>query len=129
MTRTANVRSICAVVAAVAVCDIAVEPAHAQFRLWPQFRPWWGNHPPRHKHPQRDTNSRLTEKGPAQEKGPLQVIISIADQRISVYDGGALIAESSVSTSVPDHPTPSGGFSVIGKQLWHRSNLYSDTPI
>src|SRR5258705_13997009 len=125
MTRT-HVRSICAIVAAFAVCDVAVEPAYAQFRLWPQFRPWWSNHPAgRHKHPNRNTNPALTAKAPAQEKAPLQIIISVADQRISVYDGGALIAHSSVSTGVPDHPTPSGVFSVISKQLWHRSNLYS----
>jgi hypothetical protein len=40
-------------------------------------------------------------------KGPLQIIISIADQRISVYDDGTLIARSSVSTGVPGHPHPS----------------------
>src|SRR3954468_19813968 len=126
----ANVGSICAIVAAFAVCNVAAQPAHAQFSLWPQFRPWRVNHPPpRHKHHHKDTNSALTEKAPAKEKAPLQIIISIADQRISVYDGGTLIAHSSVSTGVPDHPTPSGVFSVIGKQLWHRSNLYSDAPM
>jgi hypothetical protein len=51
-------------------------------------------------------------------KGPLQIIVSIADQRISVYDDGTLIARSSVSTGVPGHPTPLGVFSVIGKELW-----------
>ena len=62
-------------------------------------------------------------------KGPLQIIISIADQRISVYDDGTLIARSSVSTGVPGHPTPIGVFSVIGKELWHRSNIYSAAPM
>jgi lipoprotein-anchoring transpeptidase ErfK/SrfK len=62
-------------------------------------------------------------------KGPLQIIISIADQRISVYDDGTLIARSSVSTGVPGHPTPVGVFSVIGKELWHRSNIYSAAPM
>jgi lipoprotein-anchoring transpeptidase ErfK/SrfK len=62
-------------------------------------------------------------------KGPLQIIISIADQRISVYDDGTLIARSSVSTGVPGHPTPLGVFSVIGKELWHRSNIYSAAPM
>ena len=62
-------------------------------------------------------------------KGPLQIIISIADQRISVYDYGTLIARSSVSTGVPGHPTPIGVFSVIGKELWHRSNIYSAAPM
>jgi hypothetical protein len=73
----------------------------------------------------------LTKKAPAQDaaNGPLQIIISIGDQRISVYDDGALIARSSVSTGVPDHPTPSGVFSVLSKQRWHRSNLYSAAPM
>jgi hypothetical protein len=62
-------------------------------------------------------------------KGPLQIIVSIGDQRISVYDDGALVARSSVSTGVPDHPTPRGVFSVISKHRWHRSNLYSDAPM
>ena len=62
-------------------------------------------------------------------KGPLQIIISIADQRISVYDDGTLIARSSVSTGVQGHPTPIGVFSVIGKELWHRSNIYSAAPM
>jgi len=62
-------------------------------------------------------------------KGPLQIIISIADQRISVYDDGTLIARSSVSTGVPGHPTPIGVFSIIGKELWHRSNIYSAAPM
>ena len=62
-------------------------------------------------------------------KGPLQIIISIRDQRISVYDNGLQIARSSVSTGVPSHPTPLGVFSVISKQRWHRSNIYSAAPM
>ena len=128
-----HVGSICAtIVVAAAAWNVAVEPAQAQFSLWRQFRPWWVNHAPvRHKHHHRDANSRPTKKSPAQdvEKGPLHIVVSIADQRISVYDDGALIARSSVSTGVSDHPTPSGIFSVISKQRWHRSNLYSDAPM
>jgi hypothetical protein len=41
-------------------------------------------------------------------KGPLQIIISIADQRISLYDNGALIGRSSISTGVQGYPTPLG---------------------
>jgi L,D-transpeptidase-like protein len=62
-------------------------------------------------------------------KGPLQIIISIADQKISVYDDGTLLARSSVSTGVQGHPTPVGIFSVIGKELWHQSNIYSAAPM
>jgi L,D-transpeptidase catalytic domain len=66
---------------------------------------------------------------PAAPKGPLQIIISIADQTISVYSGDMLVARSAVSTGVPGHPTPMGVFTVIQKQRWHRSNLYSAAPM
>jgi len=73
----------------------------------------------------------LAKKDQVQEasNGPLEIIISIADQRISVYDNGVLLARSSVSTGIPLHPTPLGVFSVISKQRWHRSNIYSDAPM
>ena len=120
------------IVAAFAVFILPVGTAHAQFLFWPQYRSWWGNHAPfRHKHHHRHTKSELTKKAPLGDaaKGPLQIIISIADQRVSLYDDGALMARSSVSTGIQRHPTPLGIFSVIGKQRWHRSNLYSAAPM
>jgi hypothetical protein len=73
----------------------------------------------------------LAKKAQSQDtpKGPLQIIISIADQRVALYDNGVLIARSSVSTGVQGHPTPLGIFSVISKQQWHRSNIYSAAPM
>ena len=41
----------------------------------------------------------------------------------------ALIARSSVSTGVQAHPTPLGVFTVISKERWHRSNIYSGAPM
>lgn len=120
--------ALCAILTTAAVCNIAVEPAHAEHSMWRQFRPFWGYQGPRHKQPKQKGPS-AKEKAAAQQKPPLQVVVSIADQRISVYDGSALIAQSSVSTGVPNHPTPLGVFSVIGKNIWHRSNLYSDAPM
>jgi hypothetical protein len=129
----ANVGSIRAsVLVVLAVCIVPVGTAHARFVLWPQWGYWWGDHTPlRHSHPHRRTNPTLANKDQAQDapNGPLQIIISIADQRISVYDDGALIARSSVSTGIPRHPTPLGVFSVISKQRWHRSNIYSAAPM
>jgi hypothetical protein len=96
-----------------------------------QFRYWWGDHQFRHKHQHKRTKSDLTKKPQYQDapKGPLQIIISIADQRISLYENGALIARSSVSTGVERHPTPLGVFSVLSKKKWHRSNIYSAAPM
>src|SRR6266700_6220582 len=128
----AKVRPICAtVVAVLAVCIAPVGTAHARL-FWPQWGYWWGDHAPlRHSHRHRPAEPKSAKKDQAQEapNGPLQIIISIADQRISVYDNDALIARSAVSTGIPRHPTPLGVFSVISKQRWHRSNIYSDAPM
>jgi len=61
--------------------------------------------------------------------GPLQIIISIKKQQLSLYSGGQLVAQSPVSTGVPGHPTPQGVFSIIQKQIYHESNIYSSAPM
>jgi L,D-transpeptidase catalytic domain len=119
-------------VAAFAVFILPFGIAHAQLPFWPQYRSWWGHHAPfRHKHQHRHTKSELVKSAQINDapQGQLQIIISIADQRVSLYDNGALIARSSVSTGTQRHPTPLGVFSVISKQRWHRSNLYSAAPM
>src|SRR5260221_4446498 len=106
--------------------------AHAQFLFWRQYTFWPGRHAPfKHKHHHRQTNSESAKNARPEDppKGPLQIIISIADQRVSLFDNGALIARSSVSTGMEGHPTPLGVFSVISKQRWHRSNIYSAAPM
>ncbi|WP_208072444.1 L,D-transpeptidase [Bradyrhizobium barranii] len=106
--------------------------AHTQFPFWPQDRFWPGHYAPfKHKHYHRQTNSGSAKNArpEAPPKGPLQIIISIADQRVSLFDNGALIARSTVSTGTQGHPTPLGVFSVISKQRWHRSNIYSSAPM
>src|SRR5262249_43872379 len=118
--------------AAFAVCLIPIGPAHAKLFFWSQYGSWWGDHAPsRHNHQHRHPKSESAKENQPQEtpKGPLQIIVSIADQRVALYDNGSLIARSSVSTGVRRHPTPLGVFSVIGKERFHRSNLYSGAPM
>jgi len=106
--------------------------AHAQFLFGPQHTFWPSQyHPYKHKHHHRQTNSETAKSARPEPlpKGPLQIIISIADQRVSLFDNGALIARSPVSTGTQGHPTPLGVFSVISKQRWHRSNIYSAAPM
>ncbi|WP_027544982.1 L,D-transpeptidase [Bradyrhizobium sp. WSM2254] len=106
--------------------------AHAQFLFWPQDRFWPGHYAPfkhKHHHPQTNSGSAKNARPEDPPKGPLQIIISISDQRVSLFDNGALIASSSVSTGTQGHPTPLGVFSVISKQRWHRSNIYSAAPM
>ena len=60
---------------------------------------------------------------------PLIVAVSIKNQSLKVYDAGGLFAEAPVSTGMPGHSTPLGIFSVIQKNKWHRSNIYSGAPM
>jgi hypothetical protein len=61
--------------------------------------------------------------------GPLIAVVSIARQRISIYGKDGLLAQSAVSTGQPGFRTPTGVFSVIQKNRYHRSNIYSGAPM
>src|SRR6478736_253092 len=61
-------------------------------------------------------------KGTAKPEGPLTVVVSIARQRVKVYDKNGLFAESSISSGTKGHTTPTGIFSIIQKNKHHRSN-------
>ena len=82
-------------------------------------------HHPRHP--------RLAKSEVAKEarkpKGPLIIAISIDRQTMKIYDANGFFAETPVSTGMRGHSTPMGVFSVIQKQKWHRSNIYSGAPM
>ncbi|MGZ9115498.1 MAG: L,D-transpeptidase family protein [Methylocystis sp.] len=60
---------------------------------------------------------------------PLFVIASIADQQVSIYNHSGLVARSAISTGIAGHPTPKGIFTIIGRERFHRSNIYSSAPM
>ena len=62
-------------------------------------------------------------------KGPLQIVVSIDSQKVTLFSNGVPVAQGPVSTGVPSHPTPTGVFSVLEKDRYHRSNLYSNAPM
>ena len=62
-------------------------------------------------------------------QGPLLLVISTDQQKLVLYSNGEAIAESKVSTGVETHPTPTGIFSIIQRNRWHRSNIYSNAPM
>jgi hypothetical protein len=61
--------------------------------------------------------------------GPLQIIVSIGNQSVSLYANGTFVARGGVSTGMRGHPTPIGVFTVIQKDRYHRSNIYSLAPM
>lgn len=61
--------------------------------------------------------------------GPVTLLISIADQKLYVYRGQTIVAESAVSTGRPGNDTPVGVFTILQKAAVHKSNLYDDAPM
>lgn len=82
--------------------------------------------------------ARPAEKGERAEKAkekPAQlqpvhlIVISIPKQRITAYGANGFRAQSAVSSGRTGFPTPIGVFSVIQKNRYHRSNIYSGAPM
>ncbi len=59
----------------------------------------------------------------------LQIVVSKDRQSLAVYDGDKVVATSKVSTGKRSHATPSGIFSILEKEVYHESNLYSNSPM
>jgi lipoprotein-anchoring transpeptidase ErfK/SrfK len=70
-----------------------------------------------------------TAELPAKVRDPLQIVIATDKQQLTLYSGSQPIAHSRVSTGTPGHPTPTGVFSIIQKDRWHRSNIYDSAPM
>jgi hypothetical protein len=61
--------------------------------------------------------------------GPVVIIVSVPEQTLYVYRNGVRIGRSTVSTGKPGHVTPTGVFTVLEKEVHHRSNLYHGAPM
>ena len=57
---------------------------------------------------------------------PLMAVVSLGDQRVTVYDADGKILQAPVSTGRSGYETPAGIYSVIQKKREHYSNLYYD---
>ena len=65
----------------------------------------------------------------AKGNGPWSVFVSIDKQHLTLYSGDKPVAHTKVSTGTASHPTPTGVFSIIQRNRWHRSNLYGNAPM
>ena len=57
---------------------------------------------------------------------PIMAVVSINQQRITVYDAQGPMLQSPVSTGKPGYETPPGIFTVLQKKVEHTSNVYLD---
>jgi hypothetical protein len=57
---------------------------------------------------------------------PIMAIVSLNQQRVTIYDMEGPILQAPVSTGQTGYETPAGIYSVLEKQAEHYSNLYDD---
>jgi lipoprotein-anchoring transpeptidase ErfK/SrfK len=108
------------------------QPAAQQYTARPAIvtrtakPPRRGNAASKHK-PEKEDAAKADAA--AKAKGVLTVVISLNKQRLTLYSDGQPVAQSRVSTGTASYPTPTGVFSVIQKDRWHRSNIYDNAPM
>ncbi|HUO91338.1 MAG TPA: L,D-transpeptidase family protein [Rhizomicrobium sp.] len=61
--------------------------------------------------------------------GDMSVTIDLSRQRAYVRRNGVCIGISTVSTGKPGYETPTGEYTVMEKQRFHRSNRYDNAPM
>ena len=57
---------------------------------------------------------------------PIIAVVSLRNQRVTVYDADGRILRAPVSSAQTGRETPAGIFSVIQKEAGHYSNLFDD---
>jgi hypothetical protein len=57
---------------------------------------------------------------------PLLAVVSLNDQRVTIYDAEGKVLRAPVSTGQTGYETPAGIYSIIEKNREHYSNLYDD---
>jgi L,D-transpeptidase-like protein len=73
--------------------------------------------------------SRDTKRDDGRAQGPgvpLLAIVSLSDQRVTIYDAEGKMLQSPVSSGATGLETPAGIFSVVQKKEVHASNIYED---
>lgn len=126
--------------AIVALPVFATAPVKAQLFPFPAFSGPGVYQPVAHrtKKRRRVYRARRTKKTPPPRaawypaetvKDPVQIVISLPDQKATVYQGEKVLVTSRVSSGKKGYSTPTGVFSILQKNRFHRSNIYSRAPM
>lgn len=62
-------------------------------------------------------------------KGPVLVYADLSRQLATVYRNGVRIAVTTISSGKPGHETPTGVFTILQKDVHHRSAKYNNAPM
>ena len=68
----------------------------------------------------------MNSASPGARARPLLAIVSLSDQRVTIYDAEGKMLQSPVSTGSTGYETPAGIYSVVQKKEVHQSNVYED---
>ena len=72
-------------------------------------------------------DAKRDEAGQVRGPGtPLLAVVSLSDQRVTIYDSEGKILQSPVSSGATGLETPVGIYSVVQKKEVHASNIYED---
>ena len=61
--------------------------------------------------------------------GPLLIYVDLSRQRATVYRNGVRIAVTTISSGRDGHETPTGVFTILQKDVDHKSSLYNAAPM
>ena len=87
-------------------------------------------HPARHQHTSVAEKASKLRPGEyvwearARSRGPLFIVIDLGTQRATLYRNGVIIGISTVSTGSRGRGTPTGVFTILQKEIVHRSRTY-----
>jgi lipoprotein-anchoring transpeptidase ErfK/SrfK len=85
---------------------------------------------PRKATPRTDEEAIAEKIAPYKADGkPLFLMVSLAKQRISVFDASGRVADAPISSGRIGFSTPTGVFSILQKNRVHFSNLYDSAPM
>ncbi|WP_353471765.1 L,D-transpeptidase [Salipiger sp. H15] len=62
-------------------------------------------------------------------RGPVAIIVSLPEQKVHVYRNGIRIAVSTCTSGMEGHETPTGVFTILQKDVDHRSSIYNEAPM
>lgn len=64
-----------------------------------------------------------------QPNGPVQIVVSLREQKLWVYDKEGLLETTTISSGTGGYPTPTGVFAILEKSVRHFSNIYGGAPM
>lgn len=77
-----------------------------------------------------DDSASAQKVAPYKSEGrPLFLMVSLRKQHISVFDTTGRVAEAPISSGRIGFGTPTGVFTILGKERMHYSNLYESAPM